>query len=407
MRKALLGGSIALVFVIQAYLRWNSETLLLWQASERGKAILDLFRMMPYLALGLSAIWSARLSNAPVFALSLVLIPAQYYFSGGAVFVGGVDQMRFVLFLMLPMLVLGSAGVSHRTLACGPAAAFVFLLIGFVLPPLLSATFGKMVLTWVGTHRWSGAGLLGAPSSPTLYYLAVFGIHLILPIGRREGDMKKILAGLIPCFFFSGVFNPIFQSGPMVPHGLEPLNFVLFTSLAALLTLYANFSLSWSKAYVDDLTQVLGRRALNETFSHLNAPYSIAMVDIDHFKQFNDTYGHAAGDAVLREVAGHLSRIPGGRTYRYGGEEFSILFPNREVQDVFPLLDESRKTLSEMKISLNGHSGSKRPKPVTVQISAGVAACGKNGSTPEEVLRLADRALYKAKENGRNRVETG
>lgn len=402
----LLG--FGMVFGLFFVLRLNAESLIQWQSTVHGRAALDLMKWVPYLCLVLSALWAARIANTPVYVLSLLMVPAQYYFSGGPGWIGPFaagDQMRFVLFMILPVIVTCACLISHRTLAPTWKTGLTVLLLGFVVPPILSASFGRQILSWVGAYRWSVAGWLGAPSSPTVYYLAVLVLNLVLPFGGREGRMKKLLSALIPCFYFSGVFRPIFQSGPLHPPGLEEVSFTAFTSAAAALALYANFYLSWSKAYVDDLTQVLGRRALNETMSRLEGTYSIAMVDVDHFKKFNDTHGHAAGDVVLREVAAILSEHSGGEVYRYGGEEFSILFPNTDADTAAARMDQVRKILADTKISLNGAAKSKRDKQVSVQFSAGVSESGKRKATPEQVIKSADEALYKAKENGRNRVE--
>src|SRR5439155_5008307 len=87
-------------------------------------------------------------------------------------------------------------------------------------------------------------------------------------------------------------------------------------------------------AYHDELTGLPGRRAFNEALAGLGSVYSIAIVDVDHFKKFNDNFGHETGDQVLRKVAALLSRVNGGGTaFRCGGEEFAIIFPDRDVED--------------------------------------------------------------------------
>lgn len=396
-----------LVLAAPVWLRHFGGDAAAWTVSFTGRATMDILRGMPYAALGLSALWAARIANAPVFVLSLILIPSQYYFSGGTAAVAGGDQMRFVLFLILPLLVTGSQFVSHRNVACTFKVGLLVLLIGFLIPPLISVSAGRWLSTWAGSHRWTGASFLGAPSLPTVFYLILCGINLLLPFQGREGEMKKLMAALIPCFYFSGVFQPIFQSGPLYPPPVQPVAFVVCTALASLILLYCNFFLSWSKAYVDDLTQVLGRRALNEALARLSGNYAIAMVDIDHFKKFNDTYGHAAGDEVLREVAALLSASSAGQVYRYGGEEFSVLYSNTAADLAAERMEETRRALAETKIPLNGSAPKKREKKVTVHISVGVSEQTRKNDTPEKVLRAADAALYRAKEGGRNRVEKG
>src|SRR5258708_6206366 len=92
---------------------------------------------------------------------------------------------------------------------------------------------------------------------------------------------------------------------------------------------------SYSLAYQDELTGLASRRAFNDALLRLKAPYTIAAVDIDHFKRINDTFGHDTGDQVLRLVASRLARVSGGgEPFRVGGEEFTILFPGRAAKDV-------------------------------------------------------------------------
>ena len=102
---------------------------------------------------------------------------------------------------------------------------------------------------------------------------------------------------------------------------------------------------SYLLAYHDELTTLPSRRAFNDALMRLQAPYSIAMVDIDHFKQFNDQHGHDTGDQVLKLVATKLARVTGGgRAYRCGGEEFAIVFPGKTTKEVAELLGISVKT---------------------------------------------------------------
>src|SRR2546426_10990417 len=87
-----------------------------------------------------------------------------------------------------------------------------------------------------------------------------------------------------------------------------------------------------------------GRRALKDPRPRLSGQFTVAMVDVDHFKRFNDTYGHDAGDHVLRLVAARLAQAPGGGTaYRYGGEEFALVFPGKGQEESLPPLEELRE----------------------------------------------------------------
>jgi diguanylate cyclase (GGDEF)-like protein len=158
----------------------------------------------------------------------------------------------------------------------------------------------------------------------------------------------------------------------------------------------------------DSLTRLWNRssilRELDRELARLareSRPLGVVIVDLDHFKDINDTYGHLAGDAVLREAARRMQSSI--RQYdsigRYGGEEFLILFPGCSETDCFAQAERLRKQLAAAEMAVNGI-------PLRVTASFGVtAALPSAGSTQEGLIRKADEALYQAKNAGRNRVE--
>lgn len=171
-------------------------------------------------------------------------------------------------------------------------------------------------------------------------------------------------------------------------------------------------------AFVDELTGLGGRRALNEKLLTLGERYTIAMVDVDHFKHVNDDHGHDTGDQVLRMIAAHLSRAGGGgKAYRYGGEEFAVVFPGKSVRECVPHLESLRSCIEEYRMQLRGDDRPQerdegrtrrghgvRSAILRVTISIGVAERDGRHQDPDHVLRLADQALYRAKNRGRNRL---
>ncbi|MFW5796902.1 MAG: diguanylate cyclase [Spirochaetota bacterium] len=199
-----------------------------------------------------------------------------------------------------------------------------------------------------------------------------------------------------------------------------PREFTMYGAGAALVLLTYVLESSHSMAFRDTLTGLPGRRAFETELAKLGNRYAIAIADIDYFKTFNDTYGHEVGDQVLRMVAGHLSRVGGGgRAFRYGGEEFTILFPRRAPEDVTAVLEELRKRIDEARFTLRRRDRPQKPPPkdarraptrkqtpLSVTVSFGLA--GRNGTrrSAAEVLEAADTALYDAKRNGRNRIST-
>jgi diguanylate cyclase (GGDEF)-like protein len=173
---------------------------------------------------------------------------------------------------------------------------------------------------------------------------------------------------------------------------------------------------SYRLAYHDELTGLPGRRALEEALRALDGDYAIAMVDVDHFKRFNDRHGHAAGDQALRMVAAELQKVGGGgRAYRYGGEEFAILFPGSTPASAGQPLEEVRAAIAARRFAIRAPNRPRRkpdpprkstrpPKLISVSVSIGFAGPTARTGDSSAVLRAADRALYRAKNKGRNRV---
>ncbi|MBF0266883.1 MAG: GGDEF domain-containing protein [Gammaproteobacteria bacterium] len=189
------------------------------------------------------------------------------------------------------------------------------------------------------------------------------------------------------------------------------LSQAVITSFAILLPLISLISESYRMAFIDELTNLPGRRALNETLAKLSNQYVIAMLDVDHFKKFNDTYGHDAGDDVLQLLGGRLKNVTGGgQPFRYGGEEFTIVFPGSGLDDVEEHLEQLRESVANRKFSLRKQERRKKGKSkksatgrqVNVTISIGYAEPSSRNKTPTQVIKEADKALYKAKKKGRN-----
>lgn len=171
-------------------------------------------------------------------------------------------------------------------------------------------------------------------------------------------------------------------------------------------------------AYHDELTGLPGRRALNDALAAVEGQFCVAMVDVDHFKKFNDTYGHEVGDQVLRMVASRLARVSGGgQAFRAGGEEFCVVFRESTVRDVLPHLDLLREAIEMSSFVVRGQDRLRRTAEdrrsrkseqdieVSVTVSIGTAQATPQLTAVGDVLQAADEALYHAKDAGRNRVE--
>jgi GGDEF domain-containing protein len=187
--------------------------------------------------------------------------------------------------------------------------------------------------------------------------------------------------------------------------------------LAGLLC-YSVLKDSFTMAYKDELTGILSRRALMQYVQTLGRKYTVVMSDIDHFKKFNDTYGHDVGDEVLKLVASKLDNVSGGgKTFRFGGEEFIIVFPRKTSAEVLPFVEVLRRTIADYDIALRAKPRPPKPqeplankapakeKTVNVTTSFGIAQRTKEHSDFASIMKQADIALYAAKKAGRNCVK--
>ncbi len=194
--------------------------------------------------------------------------------------------------------------------------------------------------------------------------------------------------------------------------------FGAFVMAAGAILLASLLQESHRLAFRDELTGLPSRRALEERLHALGPVHAVAMLDVDHFKRFNDTHGHDMGDQVLKLVAARLAQVAGGGTaYRYGGEEFCVLFPGRTLEEALPHLESLRVRIADYQMAVRAEDrpidqkagtrqrhGEEPDNTLSVTISIGVAEADGTTTTPEEVRRCADRALYRAKQAGRNRV---
>jgi diguanylate cyclase (GGDEF)-like protein len=191
-----------------------------------------------------------------------------------------------------------------------------------------------------------------------------------------------------------------------------------YFATSALILIVAVVEASYHMAYQDSLTGLPARRALNEALLRLGGQYTVAMVDVDHFKRINDSHGHDVGDQVLRMVATKLAQVGGGgKAYRYGGEEFAVIFAGKSAEECLPDLEALRRTIEDTKFILRSRIRSKRKKEqivadkgpgkrVPVTVSIGVAEKEQRHTKSDQVVKAADRALYRAKDGGRNQVRT-
>jgi diguanylate cyclase (GGDEF)-like protein len=360
-------------------------------------------------------------------------------------------------FIALVSLLFGYAGY-HIALGSGPdsfAARAVFTAVAIFVPLnllvvlllvergifhyrnyrwLLLAAVEVSLTAWVaaaGRIRFSGTAwqdlldiwFLRAAPSPFLgrALMAAAFAMAVAKAWRGRSPLDIGMAGALVALFIACQW-------PATP-GV----FGTFIAAAGSILLLAVLQESHRMAFRDELTGLPSRRALDERLVALGPEYTIAMVDVDHFKKFNDTHGHDVGDQVLRLVGAQLSEMPdSAKAYRYGGEEFAVLFecPLNEalpqLETLRNLIEEYRMTVRTQQRRREARDGSDRradtgkPRPskgndgppqsqlrhqeLSVTVSIGAAERNESHPAPADVIRAADEALYRAKDKGRNRV---
>jgi len=315
----------------------------------------------------------------------------------------------------LALLALGvGAGSLHLREAALRLAPWLILACALMPEPrLLSKRHGGLLiavggLLLVALH--APPGLLAMPVK--LAALPLFGLD-----PGRGATALLFLAGFVCALRFLQRFQP-FEGGLSVSLLLaaagcgRPHELPSWLLASALLLIASVLYASYRMAFIDPLTNLPNRRALDETLSRLSGEYSLAMIDIDHFKVFNDTHGHAAGDVVLQHVAARLRASAGGNLYRYGGEEFCAVYRGLDAAEASLRLDAARGNIEAQRIGLPNKRKTNdknipraRAQTAEVTVSAGVASRSNNRREPGDVLKAADQALYQAKAKGRNRVE--
>jgi len=301
----------------------------------------------------------------------------------------------------------------------------LFLFVQSVIVAVLCRAAGGLPSPPVRAHHLATSAAM--PISIPGYALLVFAGAGILLLGRFLLIRKPVDSAWL--WSLSAFFLELRFSG-------NTRVATIYSATAACILAASIIENSYLLAYHDELTALPSRRAFNDALLRLQHPYSIAVVDIDHFKRFNDTHGHDTGDQVLQLVAAGLSRVTGGgQAFRCGGEEFNIVFPEKTTSEVVDHLERLRVAIESSKFRVRGadrrevprgpdrrnertHGRVRKgdsirklaqeqlPAPLSVTVSIGVATSSKDESHPEEVLQAADKALYRAKANGRNRVET-
>jgi diguanylate cyclase (GGDEF)-like protein len=326
---------------------------------------------------------------------ALVLYPDAGFASPGRIVFAAIA-------LLLPLDLALLAWLTERSISGGAGRAVLVLILAemVVVPllarpelahqaPLLQYTFVPLGLPW-----------LRVPQPAILAFGAAFGLALMRFMLSPTIIQSSLAWALIAAFLGLNGGSPALT---------------VYLATAGLVLVVSLIETSHRMAFSDELTGLPSRRALTDALMRLPELYTVAMIDIDHFKKLNDEYGHAAGDQVLRLIGSTLTRTEGGgRPFRYGGEEFALLFPGKSVDEALPYIEDLRETIEASTFIVRARNRPKhKPKParssggrgrVAITVSIGVAEPEVGGAEPEDVIRAADQALYRAKRGGRNRV---
>jgi len=394
---------------------------------------------------GLLLAWRFN-SSRVLFSLLVLLLAhrAVDFFSAGSVPTGysltGPGRMAVALAaLLIPLNFIAFASMRERGLViAGIAPRFALIFFESVVFAVLCRPENSPA----NSHQ-AGAGAI--PLWILLSFVAAIAVFI-----RRFFQTRKPIE---PGFVWS--LGAVFMWLQFAPVGKVAEAYV---ATAALILGASLIETSYVLAYHDELTGIRGRRAFNESLLSLDQQYAIGIVDIDHFKRFNDTYGHDVGDQVLCLVAKRLSQVGGdGQAFRCGGEEFAIVFRNTSAKEAFEHLDALRRMIETSAFHVRGadrraaqsaeagedprkdlragnsdrrksakkktsaaglrRDGRIRPSSgaqprvnqqadhLSVTVSIGVAEPSTRYRQPEQVIQAADQALYRAKHKGRNRVE--
>lgn len=402
-------------------LLWQTFSSPAWNKS-LGQSVLDGFSYPLYMGFALVGFLGWKLNQTRILFSSMLFIGIAYamnypnIFSSWNIDAAGLNQ---IVSLALPLtLVIIFSLRESRFMDTENLKRLGWSLVPLALLILWRArgpvSFGQIATLEIIPLP---AGFL-LPQIALIFFLLYF-------VGVAMEKDKKIK----PFIFATGItMIPLLSAARegMVPHGFiqelfsasgPTLHNVMAFAVICGIQLHAIFKMYWQRVYQDELTGIGNRRALDEYMATLSGEYALAMMDIDHFKAFNDTYGHDEGDNVLRMVGGLLHQELGDKVYRYGGEEFCAVFEGFGSEDAFMFANKVRRKLEERVFHIRKTNSKKQKssksdrkkiktkgKKVQVTISVGLASPYKSAKDPRDVLKLADQALYEAKDQGRNCV---
>lgn len=391
---------------------------------------------LPTVLFGFAYFGAANVSKLPSDAVILLGYLPYASLLLVALFASAFNRGRSLIAATFGLLLL-SANQHHANIAFVHALGLIFIPINLAilafLPERGTLTSSGILRITLVLGQLGGAVFLADRYGPLIEPLLFFELLSFWPEWLNASQPAVIIALIAitvtlgaSSFSQSPVTQSLFAANAGIAIVLifnlpDPSSQAFLTAIALALAIGLMRDY-YNMAYRDQLTSLPQRRALNESLTALSGQYSMAMLDVDHFKKFNDTHGHDVGDQVLQMIASQIRKVQGGgKAYRYGGEEFTVVFGGKQVDDANYFLEQVRKNIEGYEMVIreqerleedttaqkDREKGSfrKASKKVSVTISIGVAEKNK-GENPDEVLKRADEALYRAKKGGRNRLST-
>ena len=364
-------------------------------------------KIAPYAILATGAILSWAFHRSRLILILLILFISErslFYFSTGGQFAfGHENSILLANGLLLPINIAFFYLIKERTIFSPGGLVKIGLIVLQVLAAYLLLRLAPEISNSLSQQFSRQPRLANLPLSQPV--LLVYGVILLVFFLGSLSGRGPIVRG----FFWALIATLLALVSKS--HGQSP---ILYYSAAGLIIILAVIETAYAMAFQDDLTGLPARRALNSAMHGLGRRYTIAMLDIDFFKKFNDRYGHDVGDQVLRMVASHLRQVGGGgRPYRYGGEEFTLLFPGKYKEEALPYLERLRQSIETARFVVRAKNRPRKkprkilktqtnPSTVSVTVSIGVAEPAAKRSKATAVIKAADQALYRAKKRGRN-----
>lgn len=416
MKKKIFKVALFILLALSPLLYYQFRKYL--PAYDRRPLVYEIFFLVPYIFYFVTAFLGVKLNQTRIFFTANLWICIYFLInitksSFIEVEVNEVQLLKLLSLFTFLILILIYAFKEKYILGMYGLVRFAFIIISLLLCIYLAKEISPGTYPYIMNHPLFNFDFWFLPD---IVLLMIIGL-LILFILQKDASINhfkyaiyiNILPLILSINFTVGKGAIDSETGIFNAFSFSVMGFVF---------LYSLYRMYWEKVYIDELTAIPNRRAFDEYLKKLGRKYTIAMIDIDHFKKFNDTYGHTEGDNVLRFVAKHIADEADGPVFRYGGEEFSVVYKGMFVKQVFHILDHMREDLAskifylrtseeirKSKTKKDRRNTRSYKKTAKVSISIGVANKTPSRKEPHDVIMIADKALYKAKENGRNRCE--